>query len=611
MKFGVFVLLIWLCAISVFGDDFIEEPVQADSILERVDTLRRARSDRFYDALLQRFNKSRISGLVVKSIISTGGKSQRAEIAEYRLVKERKYYEAFKGRTIREISIIRSDVFNDEDSVSYIRRVIRQWHKLSREQMLRRYLLFNKGTKIDAELMMRNEQLLRSLSFLSDAYIILQNVGDREVDVFVYTHDNLSLSPAFSSQGSQRFYVSLSESNLWGTGNKLEFGTFLSSKVPFYWGYKGDFRMCNLYGTFFDFDLQAYKDYTSSVNRASLEKNFILPVDYAGGLSYEFRRYNDFQRIPDSTVVIGENILDAWAGKSFRISPALGSYYLSARWTDTDFPIRYDVNPVYNPEFHNRRCLLLSTGIYKESFYQGNLIYGFGRSEDIAYGFRVECIGGYSWEEYARRSYMAGRLQFGKIVRFGFLNQKVEMGSYFNYNNRRYEQSVFSYETNYFTHLIPVGRWGIRNFLSVKYMRGFNRLVGEDEKLYFSMENSPRAIRMTDNNVNGYNRLITSFEPVAFSPIYLHNFRFAFYGFLDWAWLGYNRSIFKNDYYSTAGLGVRIKNERLIFQTIQLRIGFSLKRPAGTQVDWLDISEEQRMKTPRLIPMKPAVAEYR
>ncbi len=547
--------------------------------------------------------------MVVKSIISTGGNSRQADITEFRLVKERRYYEAFKGRTIREISIIRSDVYNDEDSLTGVRRFVRQWHRLSREQMLRRYLLFKKGSKLDAELMMRNEQLLRSLSYISDAYILLQNVGDQDVDVFVYTRDNLSLSPAFSSEGIQRFYISLAESNILGTGNKLEFGTFLSSKVPFYRGYKGDFRVYNLFGTFFDFDIQTYKDYTSSVSRASVEKSFILPVDYAGGLSYELKRYNDFQKIPDSTVVIGENIKDVWAGKSLRISPFWGSYYLSARWTDTDFPIRYDVNQAYNPAFHNRKSLILSTGIYKESFYRGNLIYGFGRNEDIPYGFRVEFIGGYSWEEYAERSYLAGKFQFGRIVRFGFLNQKLEIGSYFNYSNNRYEQSVFSSETNYFTHLIPIGQWGIRNFLNVKYMRGFNRLVGEGEKLYFSGGNSPRAIRIYD--YNGYNRLLTSLESVAFSPFYIHNFRLAFYGFLDWAWLGFNHNIFRNDYFSTAGFGIRIKNERLIFQTIQLRIGFALKKPQGAPVDWLDISEEARMKANRLIPLKPAVLEYR
>ncbi|WP_243348026.1 hypothetical protein [Parabacteroides sp. FAFU027] len=582
----------------------------ADSLLSKEDTVQRARANLFYDALRQRFNKPGLKGMVVKSIISPGKKNGSAE---HSLVKEKKYYEAFKGLTIREVSIIRSNVYNDVDSLTGVRKLLHNWHWLSTEQTIRRYLLIKKGKVIDPDLMVRNEQLLRTLPFLQDAYIVLQQIGDKEADVYIYTHDNLSLSPAFTSEGIRRYYVSVAENNLRGTGSKLEFGSYLSSEKPMYRGYRGDFKAFNLYGTFFDFDLLAYKDYTISDYQTSLDKSFLLPTDYAGGLSFERKRYNDYQRIGDTTVLIVNHIWNIWGGKSFRVSPKFGSLYAGLRCFDSYYPNRYDVNPAFNLKFHNVKGLFLTTGIYKEDFYRGNLIYGFGKSEDIPYGFKLEFTGGMSNDEYdTLRTYVAGRLQFAQKTRFGYLNEDLQMGTYYNTHTGRYENSVLSANTNYFTNLISIGKWGLRNFFTARYMYGFNRTVGEGEKLTFNSENTPRAIRLTSmSHIMGYRRLVTNLESVAFSPLYVYGFRFALYGFWDYAWIGYNRNIFKNDSYTTVGLGIRVKNERLIFQTIQLRFGVALKKPPGAEMDWINVSELQRMNSTRIIPGKPAEIEYR
>lgn len=602
-------VLLWLGLMLCFPSRLLSQSLPTDSLRSRGDTLRRVRSDRFYDALMNRFNKPGLKGMVVKSIISP---VKRPGTAEYKLVKERKYYELYQGLKIREISVIRSNVFNEADSLTGIRRFLRNWHWLSTERTIRRYLLIKKGKEIDPELMVKNEQLLRALPFLQDAYIVLQKIGDKEADVFIYTHDNLSFSPAFNSEGIRKYYISVAENNLKGTGNKLEVGTYLSAGNPLYRGYKGEYKAYNLYGTFFDLDLLALKNYTYSAYLASLDKSFISSSDYAGGLTYELKRYNQYQRISDTTVVIGENTMDIWGGKSFKISPLLGNIYMSARWVNRRFPLRYDVNAAFNPNYHNRSQLFLTTGLYKENFYRGNLIYGFGRSEDIPYGFRIEFTGGLSNEEFTRRMYLGGKAQWAHITHFGFLSEALDIGSYYNKENNRYEQSVFSSTTDLFSYLIPIGKWGLRNFLSARYMYGFNRLPGEDEKLMFSSDNIPRAIRVSSvSQIKGYRRLVTSLESVAFSPMYVYGFRFALYGFCDYAWLGYDRRIFRNDSYSTVGFGVRVKNERLIFQTIQLRFGIALKKPPGGEMDWLNISETQRMKSSRLTPGRPGQAEYR
>ena len=76
-------------------------------------------------------------------------------------------------------------------------------------------------------------------------------------------------------------------------------------------------------------------------------------------------------------------------------------------------------------------------------------------------------------------------------------------------------------------------------------------------------------LRGLGEEIYGNNRLVVNSETVVFTPWHLYQFRFALYGFADLGILGYNGNLFKNGFYSTIGIGVRIKNEHLIFRTIR------------------------------------------
>jgi hypothetical protein len=92
----------------------------------------------------------------------------------------------------------------------------------------------------------------------------------------------------------------------------------------------------------------------------------------------------------------------------------------------------------------------------------------------------------------------------------------------------------------------------------------------------------------------------------------LYNFRFLVYGFGDLALIGpENRSIFKNSLYSGIGLGIRIRNENLVFKTFQIRFAYYPIIPDDAQHFYLMISGEN---TPELInfePTAPSTIEYK
>jgi hypothetical protein len=55
----------------------------------------------------------------------------------------------------------------------------------------------------------------------------------------------------------------------------------------------------------------------------------------------------------------------------------------------------------------------------------------------------------------------------------GVLSTNFEVGTFFN--NSKMEQTAFSFQANYFTKLIEVGHWKIRQFIKPQVILGSNR----------------------------------------------------------------------------------------------------------------------------------------
>ena len=87
-------------------------------------------------------------------------------------------------------------------------------------------------------------------------------------------------------------------------------------------------------------------------------------------------------------------------------------------------------------------------------------------------------------------------------------------------------------------------------------------------------------------------------------------FRVALYGFLDAAFIGSERNIFRNDFYSAIGIGIRLKNEMFVFSTIQLSLSIALNKNGLIRNDWIMLDFQQRMQSPRYIPERPMPIAY-
>ena len=84
-----------------------------------------------------------------------------------------------------------------------------------------------------------------------------------------------------------------------------------------------------------------------------------------------------------------------------------------------------------------------------------------------------------------------------------------------------------------------------------------------------------------------------------------------FFGFLDAGTLGYSANPFRNDGFASFGLGLRIKNERLIFGTLQIRLGVAFGKNGWVDSDYFSLSNTKHFDEYRFRPTRPEIVGFR
>ena len=568
------------------------------------------KSNEFYDSLQKRSRSSEFMKLIVGSIIVDNDWTGRgAHEASKKLMDETAYFSLYEGREIANLYVMSRNIYGDS-TTHVVPGFINAVHVKTRDNVIRQNLLFEKGDKVNAATMILNEDVLRKLSYVADAYIYVQPQAHDSslVDVYVHTRDNWSINMELSQKNAREYRVWAYDNNFLGFGHKLTAGAYAMMQGPMLPGFLLGYDVNNMRGTFFDFNFLVDKSYEEATYQAQLKKALIKPTDYAAGITYNLHEVGEGQWLTDTVLPVKRQTIEAWGGFSFKLRNTRNSIFLLGKVSDVKiFDYGERVTDTRNPYYRSPAMALLSLGIYRESFYRGSHIYGFGVSEDIPYGFKLELTGGRSWDEYAVRNYFAAQWSGGQLVDFGYLKTSVAYGSYFC-DGYVPQQSVLSANVTYFTNLFKVGDGYMRHFINAGYTAGFHRLEGERERIIFSGNNGLRMLRLP--HAYGLNRLVGHLESVYFSPLYFYNFRFAFYGFCDVGWLGDSPGIFSNDLYTTVGLGIRMLNDRLIFTSVQLQLGYAVVNPGGGDSRWLELGGEQRIDLGTFRPDMPAQAGY-
>ena len=190
----------------------------------------------------------------------------------------------------------------------------------------------------------------------------------------------------------------------------------------------------------------------------------------------------------------------------------------------------------------------------------------------------------------------------------GYVMGSITLGSYIDLATGMWRHSAVDVDLKWFSNLFMFKRSRIRQFLAFNYTQGWNRGTGSDEIIRMTRINGLQALK---EHVTGTNRMILNTETVFFTPYQPLGFRIALFGFADFGLIGYSPNIFKNDFFTSFGFGVRIKNERLIFNTVQIRLGLAFGKRGLVESEYVRVSNQTRIEQYRYRPTRPEIVGFK
>lgn len=564
----------------------------------------------FYDSLKVKASKRLITKKLYDIVIVIPDTINTKQIT----AKSDAGYINYSGRIIRNINIKRLNVFgadvnnpeaSDPDGTD---RLLNKTHVNTLQNIIRKNLLFSEGDSLSPLTLSDNERILRQLSFIDDARIIVVPVSDKEADIIIVTKDVYSLGASYDYKGLKAGSVSVFEKNIFGIGHELGFDIPYNSNKTDSPGFGFHYMADNIAKTFINFSANYLKGLGQETYGFSLSKKLLsASTKYAGGISVR-QMYTTVLLDSILPQPLKYNLQDYWLSRSFLINEeSVSRIILGARYTNNNVFYRPEILPDSYQYLQRYKLFLGSAALSFQKYYKTNLVYGYGRAEDVPVGSLVKLTVGHEINEFKIRNYAGIEASVGKSVsRLGYFYTSAGLASYIN--NTQTEQGIFSINMEYFSNLLPLGKNRMRNFVTINYTRGFDR--NTDERLYLNNKNGFAGFR--NDSVFGAQRVTLNLESVLFSSMNLYNFKFAFFGFSDFSFLaGTNEFLRKGAFLSELGVGVRIRNDNLVFKTFQIRIGFFPNAPTYSKTPFIIFSGEQLLQPHNFDPGPPSIITYR
>ena len=568
----------------------------------------------FYDSLKTKASKTLITKKLYEFVIVSHDTTDKKPIKST----SDATYISHSGKKIRHIEVQRLNVFganiNDPASAKpkEVENILNKTHFNTNENIIRKNLLMAEGDTISPLTLSDNERILRELSFIDDARIIVVPVSDEEADIVVLTKDVYSLGASYNYRGLNRGNVSIFERNIFGIGHEVGFDIPFDTKISDYPGFGVHYLVNNMWKSFINLNL-FFADGLGKTNYGfSLNRKLISSATkYAGGISVmQMYTTEDLDTLPVPEP-LKYNLQDYWISRSFLINKEkVSRIILGARYTNNNVFDKPIILPDSYYNIQKYRIFLASAAFSVQKYYKTNLIYSYGRTEDIPYGGLLRVTAGSEYNEFNQfrdRKYIGVEIALGKSINsLGYFYTSAGFATFLNGQQPR--QGLLSINMNYFSNLMTVGKSRLRNFIYLDYKRGFDR--NTDEYLGFRKGNGFSGFR--NDSVSGTQRLSVSLESVLFSPVSFMGFRFAFFGFTDFSFLSGSNEVIANGYSLTSiGLGIRIRNDNMIFNTLQVRFSFYPNPPYYSDINHVVVSGEQLLKPSNFDSGPPSIIQFR
>lgn len=561
------------------------------------------------------YNRKKLSNLIVNTFFKT----VKEEVPLDKVTK----FDDYSSRAIDSIVIVSHNIFYDSGLrsvtssggdnfaskarlfVDNIHQTANKLNVVTKEATIRRYLMFAEGDTISTRVMTQNEAVLRDMSSLSQANIRVDTAAGRTT-VFVETIDSWNLSAQFYYRRINNSMLRISDYDFMGTGNRLDVNEYFNfAQREWFKATELAYFMPNVFGKFIE--VYAGGGYGNKFHSLffNADKYFVKPNDWAAGVRYDRKREEKYINYEYIFHLQDKQDITLWFGQSINISPRWGdNFFYSFKVNETKFFERPYQSSTYNSYFHNSRDVLMSVGFYKEKFYRGNRIYDFGKTENIPYGYKVELIGGYRYGEYDTAPYVGTRLSIGNAINIGYVSASINAGTFLG-DASSLRATVVDADVLYFTRLYALNTgYFLRQFLTLSYKSNIKTVAGYASELEFDNSN---ILRRASDDAHGTTLLQLNPETVLFTPMRISGFQFTLFGFTDLGTLGYSDNPFKNNFFAVMGAGVRVRNESMIFKTIQFRIAFALKGSSQFRNNLFYFDSTTPLRVNSFVPEEPEI----
>ncbi|MEQ8424072.1 MAG: hypothetical protein RIA63_05130, partial [Cyclobacteriaceae bacterium] len=532
----------------------------------------------------------------------------------------------YEGKIVRRITIQPVHFYKIiQDTTKVFRntliRIGESLHTDTREGVIKNNLFIKEGQALNPYRLADNERFLRDLNFIKDSriYVVEYDEESDSVDLLVMTRDVFSLGASLDPSSPTAANWLLQEANLLGTGLRLAYTGLYDSDRRLEFGSEFSVRQNSIAGSFVNGTIghtnidnaRSLGNENESAVYLRLDRPLFMPyARWAGGveLSRNWSR-NVFQR-PDSLFArYAYSIQDYWAGVTFGDTRAtrLGREnrhrrFLSARVLDQHFIVSPGVNlsPRDQLLYGNRLLVLSQLTLFRQDFYKTKYIYGFGRTEDVPYGYSVSVTAGWEKQFGQTRPYWAGEVQRSFTSRGNILSIDAQFGGYVS--NRKAEDASVKITASYFSKLYELKKIKVRHAFELGFGRIYRRSI--KNPLDINGDNGIQGFRA--DSLSGDSRLRLRMDAIVFTNWKLLGFNFAIVPQIDLAFIAErNQEVLGGRFFQGLSLGLRTRNENLIFNTVEVRGYFYPTTVESIDHYRVNVTASLRIKYPTALVRAP------
>ncbi|MBN1578478.1 MAG: hypothetical protein JW913_18090 [Chitinispirillaceae bacterium] len=496
-------------------------------------------------------------------------------------------YGNFKGKIIRNINIVTLDPFgysiNDTAAIpnKIVFKIGNKLHIKTRHFTIKNVLLFRENAPFDLLLVKESERLIRSLYYMREVaflFVPVEKTVD-SVDMYIRVADKWSIIPNGNPFSVHRT-VGLTENNFIGFGHKFQ-SAFSWNRSTTDKVFTSNYFIPNFRNSHISSALHFNIDENNCFDRnIAVERPFYSPLArWAAGLDF----VQQFHKATiDDTVQVQSSMRqnvkcytqDYWAGYAKGIlkgnteDKRITNAIVAARYLRIRYPEKPDELHDSMHVYSNEDLYLAGIGISMRKYLRDNYIFNFGVIEDVPVGKTYGITGGYQIRNNTGRLYLGARISFGDYIKWGNLSCTFEYGTFFH--GQSSQQGVFSASARYFSNLLEIGNWRIRQFVKPQVTLGMNRFPYDSLTI-----NDENGIRGFNSSLRGTKKIVFTHQTQSYAPWKVLGFRFGPYLICSLGMLGNAPSGFKNSpVYSQLGIGALIRNDYLVFSNIQLSISY-------------------------------------